>query len=81
MPKLMRLVRFGTVSLHILACIHFQNLLKKLITGLPKLNLEKDRICDACQLSKQTKVSFKSKNIVSTSRPLKLLHMNLFGTH
>lgn len=28
---------------------------------------------------KQIKKSFKPKNIVSTSRPLELLHMNLFG--
>ena len=52
---------------------------KELVIGLPKLNFEKDRICDACQLGKQTRVSFKSKNIVSTSRPLELLHMDLFG--
>ena len=51
---------------------------KELATGLPKLNFKKDRICDACQLGKQTKVSFKSKNIVSTSRPLELLHIDLF---
>ena len=51
---------------------------KELVIGLPKLNFEKDRICDACQLDKQTRVSFKSKNNVSTSRPLELLHMNLF---
>ena len=43
------------------------------------MNFEKDRNCDACQLGKQTRVSFKSKNIVSTSRPLELLHMDLFG--
>ena len=52
---------------------------KKLITDLSKLNFENDRICDACQLGKQTKISFKFKNIVSTSRPLELLHMDLFG--
>ena len=52
---------------------------KELVISLPKLNFEKDRIYDACQLSKQTRVSFKSKNIVSTTRPLELLHMDLFG--
>jgi len=60
------------------------NHLNKLIThdlvdGIPKLKLVKDAICDACQKGKQTKASFKSKNIVSTSRPLELLHMDLFG--
>ncbi|MDD0534417.1 hypothetical protein PS000_23715, partial [Shigella sonnei] len=28
---------------------------------------------------KQVRASFKSKNVVSTSRPLQLLHMDLFG--
>ena len=51
---------------------------KELIIDLPKLKFEKDKIYDACQLGKQTRVSFKSKNIVSTSRPLKLLYMDLF---
>jgi hypothetical protein len=27
----------------------------------------------------QTKVSFKSKNFISIYKPLKLLHLNLFG--
>ncbi|KAI5391904.1 hypothetical protein KIW84_076634 [Lathyrus oleraceus] len=30
-------------------------------------------------MGKQTRVSFKSKNVISTSRPLELIHMNLFG--
>ena len=50
-----------------------------LVRGLPKMNFENDRICKACQLGIQTKSSFKPKNIVSTSRPLELLHMDLFG--
>ena len=55
-------------------------LLKKdLVKGLPKLNFSKDKICQACQQGKQTKNSFKSKDIISTSRPLQLLHMDLFG--
>ena len=40
---------------------------------------EKHRLCEACQQGKQTKISFKSRNIVSTSRPLQLLHMDLIG--
>ena len=43
-----------------------------------KLILIKIKICDACQLSKQTRVFFKSKNIISTFKPLELLHINLF---
>ena len=46
---------------------------------MPKLKFEKDRLCDACQKGKQTRVSFKSKNIVSTTPPLQLLHVDLFG--
>ena len=52
---------------------------KELVTDLSKLNFKKDKICDACQLGKQIRVSFESKNIVSTFRPLKLLYMDLFG--
>ena len=52
---------------------------KDLVIGLPKMNFLKDHLSDACQKGKQTRVSFKSKNVVSTSRPLELLHMDLFG--
>ena len=52
---------------------------RNLVSGLPNLSFEKDKICAACQKGKQTKISFKPKNIVSTSRPLQLLHMDLFG--
>ena len=52
---------------------------KELVIGLPKISFEKDRLCGECQQGKQTKILFKSKNIISTSRPLKLLHMDLIG--
>ena len=52
---------------------------KELVLGLPKLKFEKDKICHACQKGKQTKVSFNLKNYVSTTKPLELLHMDLFG--
>nr|KYP59539.1 Retrovirus-related Pol polyprotein from transposon TNT 1-94 [Cajanus cajan]KYP59550.1 Retrovirus-related Pol polyprotein from transposon TNT 1-94 [Cajanus cajan] len=52
---------------------------KELVIGLPKLKFSKDKLCDACQKGKQVKASFKSKNLISTSRPLQLIHMNLFG--
>ena len=50
-----------------------------LVIGLPKLNFNKDKICDACQFGKQVRSSFKPKNLVSISRPLELLHIDLFG--
>ena len=52
---------------------------KQLIKDLPKLKFEKEIVCEACQKGKQTKVSFKPKNYVSTKRPLELLYMDLFG--
>jgi len=59
---------------------HLNKLISKdLVIGLPKLKFEKDRLCDAYQKGKQVMVSFKSKNIVSTTQPLQLLHMDLFG--
>jgi hypothetical protein len=52
---------------------------KVLVVGLPKIKISKYHLCDACQMGKQTRVSFKSKNVISTSRPLELIHMDLFG--
>ena len=49
------------------------------VIGLPKLNFDKDKVCDACQFGKKVRNSFKSKNLISTSRPLELLHVDLFG--
>ena len=36
-------------------------------------------ICKSCQLGKQTRISFKTKEILSTSQPLQLVHMDLCG--
>ncbi|XP_068504648.1 uncharacterized protein [Phaseolus vulgaris] len=55
------------------------NHLNKLVCGLPKLKFEKEHVCEACQRGKQTRKSFNLKNCVSTSKPLELLHMDLFG--
>src|SRR3954469_2513582 len=59
---------------------HLNKLTKHdLVIGLPKIKFVKDKLCDACQKGKQTKSSFKPKNVVTTTRPLQLLHMDLFG--
>ena len=59
---------------------HLNKLISKdLVVGLPRLKFEKDHICEACQKGKQIKHSYKLDNFVSTSKPLELLHMNLFG--
>lgn len=53
--------------------------LKDLVISLPKIKVLKYHLCDACQMGKQTMVSLKSKIIISTSRPLEFIHMDLFG--
>jgi hypothetical protein len=40
---------------------------------------EKDMPCGACQAGKQVGAQHRAKNIMTTIRPLKMLHMNLFG--
>ena len=52
---------------------------KQLVKGLPSVTFQKDKICNACQFGKQIKSSFKSKKIISTSRPLELLYLDLFS--
>ncbi|KAF1867977.1 hypothetical protein Lal_00042371 [Lupinus albus] len=52
---------------------------KELVVGLPKLNFKTKDICDTCQKCKQTKKKISSKNVISTTRSLVLLHMDLFG--
>ena len=52
---------------------------KDLVIGIPHIWFDEDKICNACQLEKQTRESFKLKNIASTTRILELLHMDLFG--
>ena len=59
---------------------HLNKLVKHdLVIGLPKIKFSKDRKCDACEKSKLRKVSFKPKHIMSTDKPLQLIHMDLFG--
>jgi hypothetical protein len=46
--------------------------------GLTNVHFEKDMICSACQAGKQVGVHHPHKNIMTTDRPLELLHMDLF---
>ena len=66
-----------------LAHVGMRNLAKLLkgehILGLTNVVFEKDRVCGACQAGKQVGILHPAKNIVSTTRPLELLHMDLFG--
>ena len=49
------------------------------ILGLTNVHFEKDRICKACQAKKQVGIPHPPKNIVTTTSPLELIHMDLFG--
>jgi hypothetical protein len=66
-----------------LADVGMKNLHKLLmgehILGLTNVYFEKDRIYIACQAGKQVGVHHPHKNIMTTKRPLELLHMDLFG--
>jgi transposase InsO family protein len=50
------------------------------ILGLTNVHFEKDMICSVCQVGKQAGVHHPHKNIMTTERPLELLHMDLFGS-
>jgi hypothetical protein len=49
------------------------------VLGLTNVCFKKDRPCAACQAGKQVGSTHHNKNVITTSRPLELLHMDLFG--
>jgi hypothetical protein len=49
------------------------------ILGLMNVAFAKDRPCGACQAGNQVGAPKHAKNIVTTTRPLEMLHMHLFG--
>ncbi|GJS25276.1 retrovirus-related pol polyprotein from transposon TNT 1-94 [Tanacetum coccineum] len=51
---------------------------KELVRNLSKLKFDQ-HFCDACKIRKQAYTSHKAKNIVSMTRCLELLHMDLLG--
>ncbi|KAJ9558330.1 hypothetical protein OSB04_012944 [Centaurea solstitialis] len=50
-----------------------------LVKGLPENNFAKESLCAACEKGKQTRASFKSKQVSTINSPFHLLHMDLFG--
>jgi hypothetical protein len=62
-----------------LAHVGMKNLHKLLkgehVLGLTNVSFEKDRPCAACQTGKQVGSTHHSKNVMTMSRPLELLHM------
>ncbi|GJX25084.1 putative ribonuclease H-like domain-containing protein [Tanacetum coccineum] len=63
--------------------INFKNMNKlmrgNLVRGLPSKIFENDHSCVACQKGKQQKASYKAKLVNSISKPLHMLHMDIFG--
>ncbi|GJR31774.1 retrovirus-related pol polyprotein from transposon TNT 1-94 [Tanacetum coccineum] len=51
---------------------------KELVRNLPRLKFDQKKF-NACKVRKQAYTSHKAKNLVSTTRCLELLHMDLFG--
>jgi hypothetical protein len=59
---------------------NLKRLLKgKHVVGLTNVSFEKDRVCSACVAGKQLGKSHPDKSVISTTRPLELLHLDLFG--
>jgi len=51
-----------------------------MVRGVPEISFNKlNKICHACIQGKQTKSSFKSRTENLSSKPVKFIHMDLFG--
>jgi hypothetical protein len=73
----------GWLWYHRLTHVGMKNLHKLLkgehVLGLTDVCFEKYRLCAACQAGKQVGTNHLDKNVMTTLRPLELLHMGLFG--
>src|ERR1041385_812335 len=59
---------------------NLHNLVKKNhVIGLNEVKFDNDRLCSACEDGKITKEHHSLKTIMTTTRPLELLYMDLFG--
>jgi transposase InsO family protein len=52
---------------------------KGMILGVKDVTFEKDKLCSACKARKQVASHHPMKAYVSNTRPLELIHMDLFG--
>jgi len=52
---------------------------KQLADGIPSVSFNKDKPCPGCEMGKQKRSSFKTKQNFSITEPLHMLHMDLFG--
>lgn len=71
----LRHCRLGHINMKLVKTIYA----KENVQGLSKLTYFEYHICEACELSKQVHASHKPKFMVSISRPLELLRMDLVG--
>ncbi|GJY40714.1 retrovirus-related pol polyprotein from transposon TNT 1-94 [Tanacetum coccineum] len=66
--------RLGHANMHLIQSLAS----KELFRNLPKRKFDQ-HFCDACKIEKQAHASHKAKNMVSMTRCLELLHMDLFS--
>ncbi|GJY47319.1 retrovirus-related pol polyprotein from transposon TNT 1-94 [Tanacetum coccineum] len=66
--------RLGHVNMRLIQSLSS----KELVRNLPNLKYDQ-HFYEACKIGKQVHASHKAKNLVSTSKCLELLHMDLFG--
>nr|GEV10289.1 retrotransposon protein [Tanacetum cinerariifolium] len=66
--------RLGHANMHLIQSLTS----KELVRNLPKLKFDQ-HFCNAYKIGKQAHASHKAKNIVSMTRCLELLHIDLFG--
>ena len=51
-----------------------------MVKGLPKISFKKNQVfCDSCTQGKQTRKFFKTRTENLSTKPLELIHMDLFG--
>ncbi|GJT39358.1 retrovirus-related pol polyprotein from transposon TNT 1-94 [Tanacetum coccineum] len=66
--------RFSHANMHLIQSLAS----KELVRNLTKLKFDQ-HFCDACKIGNQAHASHKAKNLVSMTRCLELLYMDLFG--
>ncbi|GJX20797.1 retrovirus-related pol polyprotein from transposon TNT 1-94 [Tanacetum coccineum] len=66
--------RLGHANMRLIQSLAYN----ELVRNFPKLKFDR-HFCDACKIRKQAHASHKANNLVSTTRCLELLHMDLFG--
>lgn len=67
--------RLGHVGIIIIEKLVKNNI----IIGIPSLTFDDFDVCESCIRGKHFRESFRSKNQISTSRVLELLHLDLFS--